>query len=84
MTDITIPAPVVVAMATGDGRGTVRGTLRGPHHHHHHHLSLFGTVRGVPAALRSAQGGSMAGTLRSMQGASSRPSPNRSPMRFAH
>ncbi|KAK3920682.1 Metabotropic glutamate receptor 5 [Frankliniella fusca] len=70
VTDIAIPAPVIVAMTTGDGRGTVRGTLRGAppshhgHGHHHHHLSLFGTVRGMPAALRGAQGG----TLRSVQG----------------
>ncbi|XP_052122114.1 uncharacterized protein LOC127749153 [Frankliniella occidentalis] len=67
VTDIAIPAPVVVAMTTGDGRGTVRGTIRGPHLSHHihhpHHLSLFGTVRGMPAALRNAQ----SGTLRSVQ-----------------
>ncbi|KAJ1526027.1 hypothetical protein ONE63_009197 [Megalurothrips usitatus] len=61
----------VVAMATGDGRGTVRGTLCGvrphPHPHLHPHASLFGTVRGercLGGTLRSAHGG----TLRSVQG----------------
>ncbi|XP_034241017.1 uncharacterized protein LOC117645151 [Thrips palmi] len=67
---LDMPGPVVVAMSTSDGRGTVRGTVRGAHPHNpHQHASVFGTVRGVHG-LHGLQGphGVHGGTLRSAHG----------------